>query len=113
MTPGSYEARHGLNIFSRGSADLALAYMDRHRTMNQSHQAGWKSLLPGCFGIADLKFARHPLDEERAKTMIGAARREGASTADILLSIREFLASKHATEEHTENELLHAERFMD
>mgnify|MGYP006297736289 CR=1 FL=1 len=45
--------------------------------------------------------------------MIVEARREGASTADMLLAIREFVVSEHATREHIENKLLHAKKLMD
>jgi len=80
--------------------------------MSKSNQAGWRGLLPGCFGIADSKFARHPLDEERAKSMIREARRMGASSEDIMTAIREFLASEHASEEHIEKEILYSRMLL-
>ena len=84
----------------------------KHSVMSQSNQAGWRGLLPGCFGIADLKFARHPLDEEKAKTMIREALRMGASSEDIMTAIRWFLASEHASEEHIEKEILHSRKVI-
>ena len=91
---------------------IVVSLSGKHSVMSQSNQAGWRGLLPGCFGIADLKFARHPLDEERAKTMIREARRMGASSEDIMTAIREFLASEHASEEHIEKEILHSKKVI-
>jgi hypothetical protein len=73
--------------------------------MMTSGDNSWKSLVPGCFGMADLRFARHPLDEQRAKNMVKEAKRSGSSQEEIIAEIREYLASEGASSEHIDNEV--------
>jgi hypothetical protein len=77
-----------------------------------SDQSTWKDLIPGCFGIADLKFARHPLDEQRAKNMVNSARDSGSSTEEILGAIREYLTSEEASSEHINHEIEYVRKFL-
>ena len=80
--------------------------------MNTPNQKTWRDRLPACFGVVDLKFARHPLDEGRAKEMIRDARESGASSEDILSAIREYLTSKQARQEHIDEEMLYARKVV-
>jgi hypothetical protein len=80
--------------------------------MPQSNSDTWKVKLPSCFGNQDLKFARHPKDAGRAKEMIVEAFKFGASTEDVLSSIRDYLTSQNASPEHVHEELSFAETFL-
>lgn len=79
--------------------------------MAESNQE-WEALIPSCFGIADLKFARHPLDEARAKSMIKEARKSGSSSEEIIETIRAFLVTQGASSAHIEDELQYAWKLM-
>jgi hypothetical protein len=72
----------------------------------------WRDLVPACFGVADLRFARHTLDEERAKNMIRAARESGSTITDITEAIKVYLASKDASVSHIDCELIYARTFI-
>jgi len=43
----------------------------------------WQTMIPGCFGKVDMKFAEHPEDQKRAKRTIKAAYAGGASFDDF------------------------------
>ncbi len=43
----------------------------------------WQERVPACFGNQDVIFAVHPLDSERAKEAIAAAKAAGASRDDF------------------------------
>ena len=89
-----------------------------HRPLHTSHfmstpnQKTWRDRLPACFGVVDLKFARHSLDAGRAKEMIRDARDAGASSEDILSAIRDYLTSKQALPEHIDQEILYARKVV-
>ena len=76
------------------------------------NNAPWRDLVPACFGVADLRFARHPLDEARAKNMIRAARESGSTITDISKAIEAYLASKDASSSHIDNELAYASKLI-
>jgi hypothetical protein len=80
--------------------------------MSTPNQKTWRDRLPGCFGNADLKFALHPVDERRAKKMIRDARKSGASSEEILSAIRDYLASKGARQEHIDEQMEYARKFV-
>lgn len=72
----------------------------------------WRDLVPACFGAADLRFARHALDEARAKNMIRAARESGSTITDITEAIEAYLDSKDASSSHIDGELAYASKFI-
>jgi hypothetical protein len=80
--------------------------------MNTPKHQTWKDRLRACFGIADLKFARHPSDEGRAKEMIREAHDSGASSEEILSAIHDYLVSRGARPEHIDKEMVHARKFV-
>jgi hypothetical protein len=80
--------------------------------MVTSGDNAWKNLIPGCFGIADLRFARHPLDEQRAKQMANEAKCSGAVPGEIITAIKEYLASEGASPEHIDCEIKYVHRFL-
>lgn len=80
--------------------------------MVTSFDNAWKTLIPGCFGTADLRFARHPLDEQRAKKMANQAKCSGADPGEIIAAIKEYLASEGASSEHINGEIKHVHRFL-
>jgi len=67
---------------------------------------------PPCFGVADLRFARHALDEARAKNMIRAARESGSTITDITEAIKAYLVTKDASVLHIDGELTYASMFI-
>ena len=79
--------------------------------MNRTTNCDWRKKLPGCFGIVDLKFALHPLDEGRAKQMMKLAFKSGASIEDVLAAISAFLESKGATDQHIAEQLEYAKKL--
>lgn len=80
--------------------------------MMASSGNSWKSLIPGCFGIADLRFARHPLDEQRAKNMVKEAKRSGSSQEEIVAEIKEYLSSEGASSAHIDNEIKYVHNLL-
>ena len=72
----------------------------------------WRDLVPACFGVGDLRFARHALDEARAKNMIRAARESGSTITDITEAIEAYLVSKDASVSHIDGELTYASTFI-
>jgi hypothetical protein len=80
--------------------------------MSISNQKTWRDRLPGCFGVVDLKFARHPLDAGRAKKMLREALKSGASSEDVLAAIHDSLVYKHALQEHIDAEMVYARKFV-
>jgi hypothetical protein len=80
--------------------------------MTTPNQKTWKDRLPACFGVVDLKFARHPLDAGRAKDMICEARDSGITSEGIISAIRDYLVSKKATQEHIDEEIKYATKIV-
>jgi hypothetical protein len=80
--------------------------------MSTSNQKTWRDRLPACFGVVDLKFARHPLDAGRANKVIREARESGASSEDILSAIHDYLVSKKALPEHIDAEMVFARKLV-
>lgn len=80
--------------------------------MSTPNQNTWRDRLPACFGVVDLKFALHPLDERRAKEMIREARESGASTEEILSAIQDYLSSMQARQDHIDEEMLYARKVV-
>jgi hypothetical protein len=72
----------------------------------------WDKQVPGCFGSADLIFAGHPLDENRAFEWLTDLRRRGIGWKAAREQLKEFLKSKNARDEHIEQQLKEAERLM-
>jgi hypothetical protein len=62
--------------------------------------------------VADLRFARHALDEARAKNMIRAARQSGSTITDITEALEAFLVSKDASSSHIKGELTYASKLI-
>lgn len=71
----------------------------------------WKNQIPGSFGCADLKFASHRLDEERAKKLFRAAFRSGASINDLIGALRDYLEEKKALKKHIKEQIGRAMDF--
>lgn len=67
----------------------------------------WDDALPACFGVADLIFAMHDADEERALQWLISLRKRGASFAEVEAQIREFLSEK-ATPKHIDEQVARA-----
>jgi hypothetical protein len=84
---------------------------DSEATMAGTSQE-WKALIPSCFGIADLRFARHPLDEARAKSIIKQAKQSGSNCEEIMEAIKAFLESEGASNAHIKDELKYARRLV-
>lgn len=68
--------------------------------------------LPGCFGRADLIFAGHPNDEDRAFAWLGSLRRRGIGLEAALQQIREYLESEGASAEHVKAQRKWASEFL-
>jgi hypothetical protein len=47
------------------------------------NERAWQDMIPGCFGNQDRIFAGHPMDEERAKEAIKAAKAAKATRDDF------------------------------
>lgn len=72
--------------------------------------SSWQSKIPGCFGNADKKFARHAFDEERAKALKAQLNDENVLWAHVEPEIRKFLEG--CTPEHVEAEVKEAKRLL-
>jgi hypothetical protein len=70
----------------------------------------WNERIAGCFGIKDLIFAGHPLDEKRAKEMVKNAKEEGASRREVLDAIEKYLKGEGASKEHIAAQLKRADK---
>ena len=72
----------------------------------------WDDELPGCFGTVDLKFARHPSDEERAFAWLGSLRGRGIGWSKTEAQLEAFLKNKGARGNHIEEEIAYAHRKL-
>lgn len=51
----------------------------------------WQDKISLCFGVADMKFARHPIEENYAKELWNLAKQEDASREDVVNALVLFL----------------------
>jgi hypothetical protein len=69
----------------------------------------WKDRVPGCFGSADVLFAVHPLDKERAKEAIKEAKQAGATRDDfekeMVWHIYKQVTAEGMLQSHIKNEV--------
>ncbi len=72
----------------------------------------WDDELPRCFGIADLKFARHPSDEESAFEWLGSLRKRSVGWSVAKTQIEAYLTSKGAGVDHIKDEIAYARKHL-
>ncbi|WP_160286838.1 hypothetical protein [Pseudomonas knackmussii] len=70
----------------------------------------WKQELKRAFGIVDKCFARHPMDQARAKEARKLAKQAGATWSDIEAEITSIL--KGSTDSHVQEQLKAARAFF-
>lgn len=68
--------------------------------------------VAGCFGVADLIFAGHPLDEGRAFEWLTSLRERNIGFADATEQVREFLKSKGANDDHISKQIERMTPYM-
>lgn len=71
---------------------------------------GWKSMVRGCFGVADKKFARHASDQECAFDLLKTLREQGIGWRELKQELHDFLDG--ATADHVAAEITHAKLMM-
>jgi len=64
-----------------------------------------KEKIPGCFGVADLKFAEHPNEIERAREVLKIAMENRLSFINYLRLFEDFLKSKGLSEPKVKRQL--------
>jgi len=72
--------------------------------------SSWESKIPGCFGCADKKFARHALDEGCANELKVQLDQEKVLWVAVEAEIKKFLVG--CTPEHIEAEVKEAKRLL-
>jgi hypothetical protein len=60
----------------------------------------FRSNIPGTFGDADLKFAGHQFDAERAIELLLICYKADVSMAELLLEVENYLRKRGAGEHH-------------
>ncbi len=70
------------------------------------------NLISQCFGVDDLEFSKHPLDEERAFEYLTCLRSQGIPWAQARADMSAFLVSKNAPRAHISTQLEKARRMM-
>lgn len=65
-----------------------------------------------CFRTADLRFAVHPLDEDRAFKLLAHCREHGVRYSVVISEIREFLDSKSVSTEHLAAQMDEVEKMF-
>lgn len=74
----------------------------------------FREQIPGTFGTADLKFALHPLDGERAIELLKACYMENVPLQDLLMAIEDFLRKKSVGAQHIKEQITTVEeKFSD
>ena len=73
----------------------------------------WKRKIPGCFGIADKKFARHAYDKDRAFDMLQDARRYGISCQEVMDELEKYLHDQGCPPPHMREELDYAQKMLE
>lgn len=66
----------------------------------------WKEKIPGAFGCADKKFARHALDSARAAELLAEANKEGVGFGEYLSEIESWLKSQGCSPDHIRREII-------
>ena len=61
----------------------------------------WKSRLPGCFGTADLKFARHPSDRNQAFALLTACKENRIELTEIAAEMRNYITQRTSNRQGT------------
>ena len=75
-------------------------------------QKTWDDLVPLIFGPADLKFAPHQSDADRAFEWLTELRNGGVSWTAASQQMEDFLKSKGAPQTHIQSEIVKAEAAM-
>ena len=65
----------------------------------------WKEDIPGTFGSADLIFAGHPCDAERALDLLKECYQSNVSLQDVLDEVEKFLKLKGAGAQHIRDQI--------
>ncbi len=73
--------------------------------MSADSERTWEDDIPGCFGDADGIFAGHPLDKERAKTLLTTARKEGVKYNRLSGAMVAYMLGEGCSVEHVEEQL--------
>jgi hypothetical protein len=68
--------------------------------------------VSGRFGIVDLIFANHPLDEKRALDWLVKLYPRQATWSEAMDQIKDFLGSKNATSSHIADQIDRAEPLL-
>ncbi len=70
------------------------------------------NMIVGCFGVADLRFALHSLDEDRAFKLLAYCRDHGIRYDIVTFEIREFLTSNSVSAEHLSAQMDEVEKMF-
>lgn len=70
----------------------------------------WKNKLPNCFGVSDMKFARHQTQKEHATELLTELVKQQVSLTDVEAETQKHLAN--AQPNHLTNELNEIRRLL-
>jgi hypothetical protein len=65
----------------------------------------FRSNIPGTFGSADLRFAIHPADAERAIELLKICYKNDVPLKELLSAVEDFLREKSAGDDHVKGQL--------
>jgi tetratricopeptide (TPR) repeat protein len=80
----------------------------RYNRKQNERDKSWLKDLPACFGVADLKLAFHPTEEEHFNNLVVVALKAGFPHHEIRPEIEKYLKERKCTPEHVREQL---ERF--
>ncbi len=65
----------------------------------------WKENIPRSFGIDDMEFGTHALEQERAAILLISAIEAKVTEEEYVDAIKAYLVEKKCTEDHIEKQL--------
>jgi hypothetical protein len=65
----------------------------------------WKDQIAGCFGVADVKFALHASDAQRAYELLGRLIKGNVSWGEVHQAFRAFLNQKVTDQGHIQEQM--------
>jgi len=72
----------------------------------------WDKQTPGCFGKANLIFAGHPMDEDRAFEWMIDLRKRNIGMKEVSVQVEAYLKSEGASPDHIKQQIKDVQEHM-
>lgn len=74
----------------------------------------WKTLIAGCFGVADGKFAGHETEQQRAYELLGTLRQQNVNWEDVEEAFEDWLGKRTPNARgHSQGEMERVRAFLE